>query len=113
MRLPNPNGNKPFDKIIKDKEGNSLYGVRAENTPDEEMVYIPTGKSNHAYYKPEVVMNPEGCKHYFILTNVGRREIECSNCNYSTSFIIGVNFFERKGTPYFKQKGKTYKIHLS
>lgn len=110
MRLPNPNADKPYDKITKDEHGNPRYGYRNPNTPDEEIVDLQSGKSNHTYYQPEVVLNPEGCPHVFHIIDIGKREIECGNCQFSTSFVPGVNEEYRDGNHYVKIKGHEYQL---
>lgn len=110
MQLPNPNNDKPFDRVIKDAQGNEIWGIRAEHSGDEEIVHIPTGKSNMSYWKPEMVLNPEGCEHIFYLYNVGRREIECSVCHLTTAFIPGVNYSEENGQAFVTLKGKKYPV---
>lgn len=94
MKLPNPNDGKPYDRVVKDEDGNSLYGYRNEGTGEEEIVHIPTNVSNHRYYKPEVVLNPEGCDHIFEVIDIGKREVECKRCHLTTSFVPGVSFQE-------------------
>jgi len=103
-QLPNPNEGKPFDRTVGD------YGIRNEFTPDEEIVHIRTGQSNHKYWKPEKVLDPTGCKHKFFITDIGKREIECEKCNLPTSFIVGVNFFEENGKAYVILKDKKYPV---
>jgi len=111
-QLPNPNSGKPFDRIIKDQNGQDLYGIRNENTSEEEIVHIPTNQSNHKYWKPEKVLDPTGCKHEFTITDIGKREVECLNCHLGTTFIVGVNFSETKGKTYITLKGKKYPVRL-
>ena len=110
MRLSNPNSNKPFDRVTNDLNGNPEYGYRNEHTPDEEVVHIPTGHSNQSFHQPEIVMNPEGCKHEFIVYDIGKREVECSHCHMCTSFIPGINLFESNGKISIKIKGKKYPV---
>jgi hypothetical protein len=94
MRIPNPPADKQFDRVIKDEQDNPVYGVRNEFSPEEEIVHISSNTSNHKYYTPEKVLNPEGCTHEFIVTDLGKREVECTKCNYGTTFVVGVNYFE-------------------
>ena len=84
------------------------YGIRNEHTSEEEIVYLPTGNSNQTYYQPEVVLNPEGCDHSFKLTNIGKREIECEKCQYSSSFVLGNNAEEANGSIVVKLRNKEY-----
>lgn len=110
MELPNPNDGKPYGRVLKDTNGEDVWGIRNEHTPNEEIVHIPTGQSNQRYWKPEVVLNPEGCQHEFFITDIGRREVECRNCHFATSFIVGVNYSD--DPPQFTLKGKKYPISL-
>ena len=111
MRLPNPPADRPFDKVIRDDKDNPLYGIRNEYTPEEEIVHVPTGRSNHVYYQPEKVLNPEGCEHEFVVTDLGKREIECTKCTYGTTFVAGVNYFEDPDPRVVLNK-KSYPISL-
>jgi hypothetical protein len=96
VRLPNPNQEKPYERIITDISGNPLYGIRSEHTKDEEIVDLQTGQSNQTYHSPELVLNPMGCSHIFKIIDIGRREVEC-RCGLMTSFVVGVNFEEKEG----------------
>ncbi len=110
MKLPNPNDGKPFDRVLKDENGKEVYGIRKEHTPEEEIVHIPTNRSTQQYWKPEMVMNPEGCNHEFIITSVGKREIECPKCHFATTFIVGVNFFEKNKKLSVKIRNRFYSV---
>jgi len=110
VQLPNPNDGKPFDRIVKDAQGNDLYGYRKEHSPDEEIVYIPTQRSNQTYHQPEPYISPEHCPHDWHFTSVGKREVECKNCGLPTSFVVGVNYKEEQGDPWFCFKKTWYKI---
>lgn len=114
MRIPSPTHNLPYDKVIEetspDGTKHPLYGIRNPNTTQEEIVHLDSGNSNQSYYIPDMVLNPEGCDHDFIMTHIGKREIECSKCNYATSFILGVNASEKNGNCFVTHKGRVYKI---
>lgn len=112
MKLPNPDQDKPYDRVIKDKDNNPVYGIRNEHTTDEEIVYIPTGKSNVQYHKPEMVINPTGCIHDFVLYDQGKREVECYSCHLATSFIIGVNMKEDNSGISIKYNNRYYPVRL-
>lgn len=106
MKLTNPDEGKKFDRVAGE------YGYRKEGTRDEEIVHIPTGRSNQAYYQPEMVMNPEGCDHDFVLTSIGMREVECSRCHYGITFHAGINYTEREGTSYITLHGTEFPVRL-
>ena len=101
MQLPNPNQNKPFDRVSGD------YGYRNEGTPDAEIVHIPTGKSNQTYYQPETVLDTKGCKHVFKIADIGKREIACKKCGWETTFHAGV-MEVKKGKEYVILQEKPY-----
>lgn len=110
MKIPNPSSNKSFDKVYRDLNGEPLYGIRNEGSEDEEIVHIPTNKSNQTYYVPEMVLNPEGCEHEFVITDIGKREAECAKCHLDTGFIVGVNTYEINGQAYIIYHGKRYPL---
>ena len=112
MRLPNPNQGQPFQRVIKDSQGNDLYGIRAEHTPDEEIVHIPTQRSNQAYHRPETVLDPTGCEHSFVITSIGRREVECERCQLGTTFVPGVNYTEWEDGPRIVLGPRSYPVRL-
>lgn len=107
MKLENPDASKPFDEIKLDKNGNPEYGIRGE-----EIVHIPSGRSNVSYYQPEVVMDASGCDHEFQLYDVAKREIECLKCRFATTFILGVNFEETPEGSFVTLKNKKYPVNL-
>lgn len=109
-QLPNPNSNKPFDEVLKDKEGQDQYGVRKIDG-HEEIVHIPTQQSNMKYWKPEMVMNPVGCSHQFDITNLGSREIECNKCGFGTQMHLGINTTEDSSGLKISLKNKSYPIN--
>ena len=109
-RLSNPNSGKPYDRVIKDLQGNEVYGIRNEHQTDEEIVHIPTGRSNQTYYQPEMVLNPEGCDHSFKVTSMATREVECSKCFYQTTFHPALNYTEENGHSFITLKDKKYPI---
>ncbi len=91
MKIDNPYENKKFDTVAKDKEGNDEYGFRTVDGV-EEVVHIPSGKSNMTYYSPQPVLRPEGCAHVFNEVNGGLREYVCNKCNYGlTAHITQLN----------------------
>lgn len=95
--IPNPKQGQPYSRTLKDQAGNETHGIRAEHTPEEEIVDLMTGQSNMRYWKPEMVLNPEGCEHTYVIYDLGKREAECSKCHHATTFVPGVNFKEKKG----------------
>jgi len=134
MQIPSPNeGKKPqayrgkqalyFDRsheevvteyVPVDKR-NPSAGIRPETkvvtVPDNpEIVDLETGQSNTKYWKPEMVLNPEGCKHHFVLTNAAKREVECTKCNLPTSFTVPGSYREEKGRYFFIYHKKEYEI---
>lgn len=111
MRLPNPNENQPFDRVSKNAQGLPEWGYRHEGTPDEEIVHIPTNRSNQTYYQPQRVLYPEGCEHTFHVIDMGKREIECSRCQWATSFHPAHNYQESDGQGYVTILGHPYPIH--
>lgn len=112
MNIPNPDQDKPFNRIIKDKDNNPVYGIRNEHSANEEIVYIPTGKSNVQYHKPEMVIDPTGCNHDFVLYDQGKREIECYTCHLATSFIVGVNVVEDKSGIKIRYNNRSYPVRI-
>lgn len=104
MRIPNPPRGEPTRTVAD-------YAYYNEGTNDEEIVHVPTQRSNVAYYTPEMVLNPEGCEHEFYITNLGTREVEC-RCGLATNFIVGVNYSEEDNNPTITFKHKKYKLHL-
>lgn len=112
MKIANPQAGQKFDVVYKDHMGNPTYGVRNPNTADEEIVHIPSNKSNQNYYIPDVVLDPTGCEHDFIVTDVNKREIECNKCQYESSFVLGVNAEERDNKLQVILNKKTYSISL-
>ncbi len=76
----------------------------------EEVVHIPTNRTNMQYWQPEAVLDPSNCSHQFSLVDVGKREVECSGCGYTTSFIVGVNYREESGIGYIKVKQGEYPV---
>jgi hypothetical protein len=105
-QLPNPNQGKPFDKVYKDEQGKPVWGERGE-----EIVHIPTGKSNQSYYKPETVVNSAGCKHEFNVSDMGKREIMCRKCSLETTFHAGA-MKKIRGKDYVILQNKSYLIEL-
>lgn len=97
--LPNPNSNIPYEKVYVDKYGEKTHG---ERTIDglTEIVDLKTGKSNMTYIQPEPVTHYEGCDHSFKILNIGRREVECSKCNYQLTFHVVENYTEENGNGY-------------
>jgi hypothetical protein len=104
-RLANPNQNRPFEEISRDAQGNEEYGKRGE-----EIVHIPSGRSNMAYHQLETVMDPTGCEHRFFVTNIGSREIECERCHWATTFHPGINHHEVDGRHTVTIQGQSYEI---
>lgn len=85
MKLANPNDKQSFETVYKNEQGEDEYGSRTVDG-HEEMVHIPTGKSNMTYWKPEKVLDPTGCKHVFHFE--GRREVVCDKCGWGLTFHI-------------------------
>lgn len=111
MRLANPHEGKSFDRIDKDRNGEPEYGYRHVDG-SEEIVHIPTGRSNTTYYQPEKVLDPTGCDHIFQLEDMGKREVYCSTCQLPTAFIVGINVSEENGSLFIIYKGKSYPIQI-
>ena len=113
MEIPNPNQNKEFDgyydKVGPEGKPVHAYGYRMVDGA-EEIVNLQNGQSNMKYWKPEKVLDPEGCEHEFVITNIGKREVECHKCHMETSFIPGINFKESKSGASITLNKKTYQI---
>jgi hypothetical protein len=110
MELPNPNQNQPYSRVLKDQAGNETYGIRAEHTPDEEIVDLRTGQSNMRYWKPEMVLDPSGCEHEFKVIDIGSREVECAKCHWPVSFHASENFRETQGKAEIRILGTWYPL---
>lgn len=110
MKLANPNINKPFDHVYKDKEL-ELYGERTVDG-EKELVNLKTGESNMQYHQPEIVTHYDNCQHNFHIIDVGKRELECSNCHYETIFNPATNYREQEGKGYIRLKSQEYQIFL-
>lgn len=104
-QLPHPNSEQKFDHVQGDYGYRTVFG-------QEEIVHIPTNKSNMAFWKPETVLDPSGCEHAFFVTDIGKREIECSNCHWAFGFHAGRNYHEENGQGYVTIKGKKYLVSL-
>lgn len=109
-QLPNPHENTKFDEVRKGAQGDPEWGVRKVDG-HEEIVFIPSGRSNIQYWQPEAVMKPEGCQHEFTVVDVGHREVLCNLCNYATTFHVGINYVEDNGEPYIILRDKQYRIN--
>lgn len=109
MKINNPNQGIPFDSVSKNKDGEDEYGYRTIDGL-EEVIHIPSGKSNMNYYVPEVITRYGDCTHLFKIVNMGIREVECRNCQLITSFHPAVNFKEENGKAYIKLNGREYEI---
>jgi hypothetical protein len=109
MQLPNKDQDKEFDRIDTDPTGQPLYGRRMVDG-HEEIVHIPTKRSNMQYWQPDVVLDASKCVHRFLVTSVGKREIECIKCGLSTTFNVGVTFTEENGNKYFWLHGAWHPV---
>lgn len=109
-QIPNPNQDKPFDRVIKDRGGQAVFGIRAEHTPDEEIVNMQTGESNQKFWQPDPVISPDGCEHAFFL--VDPREIECQWCHWIIGFHAK-DVVEDNGKTEVIYRGKPYEIKTS
>lgn len=109
MKINNPYQTLPFEKVTNDKQGQQEYGFRTVDGL-EEVVHIPSGKSNMNYYVPEVVTRYGGCDHIFKIVNMGIREVECRNCHLLTSFHPAVNYREENGKAYIILNGKEHEL---
>jgi hypothetical protein len=87
--------NQQFDRVIKDQHGNDLYGYRMVEG-QEEIVHIPTGRSNMSYHEPSAVLNPSGCPHVFSVEDMGKRVFTCNRCNWSITANVN-QIHESKG----------------
>lgn len=111
MKLPNPNTNIPFSRVITDQEGNKEWGYRTVDG-QEEIVHIPSNRSNMEYWQLEPVLSPENHTHSFIFTDIAKREIECESCHYPTSFNAGTEYFEDNGAAFVVIKKRKYPVSL-
>lgn len=80
--------------------------------PDNpEVVDLQTNQSNTKYWLPEKVIDPTGCIHTFLITNMGPRELECSKgCGFNTNFHVGINTTEENGKLFIKINNVRYII---
>lgn len=111
MRIANPNSSLPFETVTKGMQGQDEYGFRIVDGI-EEVIHIPSGKSNMNYYIPEVVTRYGDCTHVFKVVNMGLREVECQNCNLLTSFHPAVNYREENGNAYIILNHKEYELKI-
>jgi hypothetical protein len=131
-QLPSPYANRPFTKVeghlgyhytdshteIVPALGQDEYGRTIETSQtveiphDPEVVNIHNGVSNSQYWQPELVLNPEGCQHQFVVTDIGLRELECLHCHIATSFHAGRNVVEEQGQAYVVFHNKRYPITI-
>lgn len=109
MKIDNPYHSVPFENVSKDKQGQEEYGYRTIDGL-EEVIHIPSGRSNMNYYKPEIITRYGDCQHVFRIVNMGIREVECRNCQLLTSFHPAVNYIEREGKSYIRLNGKEFEI---
>lgn len=110
MQVSNPNNNKDFENVYKNAGGSPEWGVRHSDDGVKEWVHIPSGKSNHTYIQPDVVMDPTGCVHVFEVENIGKREVYCPMCGFATTFHAGINYFEENGESHIVIREKRYKL---
>lgn len=110
MKLPNPNSSQPFDSVTKDVHGNEEYGYRTVDGL-EEVIHIPSGRSNMQYLQPEKVTHYEGCNHSFRFLSVGKREIECEMCHFTISFHP-IDFREANSRGYVRINRVEYPVFL-
>ena len=134
MQIPSPNEGKAptayrgkqalfFDKshqeitteYIPIDKRDPLRGLQAVEkiitVPENpEIIDLATGQSNSKYWKPEPVLSPEGCDHHFVITDVGKREVECTKCTLPTSFSVPESFREDAGRAFFTYHKKEYEI---
>jgi len=108
MKLDNPNSNKEFERISKDARGEDEYGYRTVDGI-EEIVHLPTGRSNMSYYQPQSVLNPVDCEHMFDETNKGEREYVCRKCQFGLTAHI-TQLIERGGTLLIKLQDGEYRV---
>jgi len=110
VQLLHPNPNQPFERVDKDAQGREAYGYRIVDG-QEEIVHIPTGKSNMRWHKPEMALDPSSCPgHKFIIIDMGKREVECLNCHWQLSFNVATDYLEKEGKGYLTIKGQTFPI---
>lgn len=76
-----------------------------------EIPIDPDIEGNTKYWKPEMVINPQGCKHDLQITNVSKREIECNNCHWAFTFHIN-DYFEKDDSAFVTIKKKSYPVSL-
>lgn len=96
---------RPID-LLKPEKG--IY-------PSEEMLEVPIDPDIEGYTKywePEMELNPTGCKHNFVITDIGKREVECENCHWAFAFHAGRNYFEEDGKAFVMIKNKKYPLSL-
>lgn len=109
MKLANPNQSVPFDEVTKDVNGQDEYGYRKLEDGTDEIVHIPTSVSNTQYHQPEKVTHFEGCNHSFRFLSIGRREVECEMCHFTTSFHVS-DFKEEGNRGYVKVNKTEYPV---
>lgn len=113
MRLPNPYNDLPYERVSQNKDGQDEYGYRMVEGV-EEIIHIPSGKSNMSYHKPEKYTFFENCTHVFRVVDIRMREVECKNaqCHLLTAFHPAVNYREENGKGYIKLNGKEYLVEF-
>lgn len=111
MRITNPYKDIPYERVAKDRFGNDEYGYRTVDGV-EEIVHLPTDRSNMEYHVPEVVTHYDNCEHVFRVVNMGIREVECTNvqCRLLTSFHPAVNFKEVDGKAFIILNRREYPL---
>jgi len=113
-KITNPNEKMPYERVDKNEQGQEQYGYRTVDGL-EEIVHIPSGKSNMTYHIPQSVMNAEGCYHVFLVSDIGRREVACRNqqCGLTTTFHGGNSYREEAGKGYITFNHKEYEVIIS
>lgn len=134
MQIPSPNAGKKYTSVVGNEglyyenshqeqitvlepidPNNPQRGVypvvkTIEVPENPEVVNLQTGQSNSQYWKPEVILNPEGCNHEFTWIDLPKREIECHKCSMPVIFHVGLNYKEIDGKSFVSLNKIDYPI---
>lgn len=104
MKISSPNESQPFDRVADECGYRTVDGL-------EEIVHMPTGRSNMSYHQPEITLNAKGCKHHFKIENIRKREFRCTKCRWGVT--VRVDHIDEKDTEMFinLHQGR-YKVYL-
>lgn len=107
-QLVHPEQKTSYDKVVNDAQGNPLYGYRTVEG-QQEIVHIPTGKSNMTFHKPEQATKTYDHEHAFRVENMGSREFICNGCDWAITVHIS-QIEENKEGQFLKLKQGRFKV---